>query len=54
MHTHSHEDDKNNLYYSVNGDIQSLRELTSIDFKVSEGDEAKLWAMFEGLDIVKE
>lgn len=28
----------NNLYYSVNGDIQSLRELTSINIKVSEED----------------
>lgn len=50
MNTYSHED--NNLYYSVNGDIQSLRELTSINITVSEEDQAKLWAMFEGLEIV--
>ncbi len=54
MHTHGHEDDKNNLYYAVNGDMQSLRELTSINIKISEEDEAKLWAMFEGLEIVGE
>lgn len=52
MHTHGHEDDKNNLYYAVNGDMQSLRELTSINITVSEEDQAKLWAMFEGLEIV--
>ena len=53
MYTHGHEDDKNNLYYAINGDIQSLRELTSIDITVSEEDQAKLWAMFEGLEIVR-
>lgn len=52
MHTHGYEN--NNLYYSVNGDIQSLRKLTSINITISEEDQAKLWAMFEGLDIVGE
>ena len=52
MPTHSHKDGNHNFYYSVNGDIQSLRELTSINIKISEEDEAKLWAMFEGLEIV--
>ena len=54
MHTHDHDDNKNNLYYAVNGNMQSLRGLTSINIKVSEEDEAKLWAAIEGLDIVGE
>lgn len=54
MYTHGHEDDKNNLYYAVNGDMQSLRELTSINIKILEEDEAKLWALIEGLEIVGE
>jgi hypothetical protein len=44
----------NNLYYSVNGEIRSLKDLTSISIEVSEEDQAKLWALFEGLEIVKE
>lgn len=54
MPTHDHDDNKNNLYYAVNGDMQSLRELTSINISVSEEDEAKLWALIEGLEIVGE
>ena len=48
------EDFNNNLYYSVNGgEIKPLGKIDSITFEVSEEDSAKLWAMFEGLEIVR-
>lgn len=47
-------DFNNNLYYSVNGgEIKSLGDLNSIKIELSDEDSARLWAMFEGLEIVR-
>ena len=55
MHFKNGSDDyKNNFYYSVNGgELKSLGELDSIKIEITEEDSARLWAMFEGLEIVR-
>lgn len=46
--------EENPLFYNVgdDGEFRSLKDITSIEIKLSEQDAAKLWALFEGLEIV--
>ena len=45
----------NNIFYTKgeDGEYKPLVDLTSISIELSEEDSARLWALCEGLEIVK-